>query len=84
MYAEFLLTLKRPFDTVNHKMLCEKIKYYGLKCNVNDLIKSYLANRKQFVSINGFDRELRNFVCGVLQGSSLEPLLFLIYIMIDV
>ena len=47
---------------------------------MNDLIKSYLANRKQFVSINGFDSELRDFVCRIPHGSSLGPLLFLIYI----
>ena len=54
--------------------------YYGLRGNVNDLIRSYLSNRKQFVSINGFVSETRNICCGVLQGSSLGPLLFLIYI----
>ena len=45
------------------KILFEKIKYFGLRCNVNDGIKFYLANRKQFVSINGFDSELIDFVC---------------------
>ena len=44
------------------------------------MIKSYLANRKQYVSLNGFDSEIKNIDCGVPQGSSLGPLLFLIYI----
>ena len=44
------------------------------------LIHSFLSNRKQFVSINGHNSEMRNCDCGVPQGSSLGPLLFLIYI----
>ena len=72
--------LEKAFDTVNHKILCEKLNYYGLRGNVNDLIRSYLSNRKQFVSINGFVSETRNICCGAHQGSSLGPLLFLIYI----
>ena len=72
--------LEKAFDTVNHNILCEKLNYYGLRGNVNRLIQSYLANRKQYVSINGFESNLRVILCGVPQGSSLGPLLFLIYI----
>ena len=37
----------KAFITVNHNILCEKLNYYGLRGNVNRLIQSYLANRKQ-------------------------------------
>ena len=57
--------LEKAFGIVNHSILCEKLKYDGLHGNVNNLIKSYLANRKQFVSINGFDSELGHLLCGV-------------------
>ena len=43
---------------------------------MNKLIQSYLSNRWQYVSINGFDSDCRNVSCGVPQG----PLLFLVYI----
>ena len=46
----------------------------------NNLILSYLSNREQFVSIDGVNYNTLNVNCGVLQGSSLGPLLFLIYI----
>ena len=44
------------------------------------MIQSDLSNRKQYVSLNGFHSEIKNLNWGVPQGSSLGPLLFLIYI----
>jgi hypothetical protein len=72
--------LEKAFDTVSHDILCEKIKSYGLRGNINQLLKSYLSDRKQYVSINGYDSVLKDVTCGVPQGSSLGPLLFLLYI----
>ena len=43
-------------------------------------IKNYLQNREQRVVLNGQTSEWRKINSGVLQGSVLGPLLFLIYI----
>ena len=78
--AGIFIDLEKAFDTVNHQILCNKLNYYGFKGKFINLLKSFLSNRKQFVSINGFDTSHLEIKCGVPQGSTLGPLLFLLYI----
>ena len=70
---------QKAFDTVDHHILLKKLEYYGVRGISNKLFASYLSNRKQFVSINGYKSNLVDVKCGVPQGS-IGPLLFLIYI----
>ena len=47
--------LKKAFDTASHNIPLTKLNYYSIRGVAYTLIRSYLANRQQFVSINKFN-----------------------------
>ena len=70
------IDLQKAFDTVDHTILLKKLENYGVRGLSNEWFQSYLSNRKQYVSINGFESNIQNISIGVPQGSVLGPLLF--------
>ena len=56
--AGVFVDLKKVFDTVDHNILLEKIDYYGIRGVAKDWFRSYLDNRKQYVTLNRSDSSI--------------------------
>ena len=62
----FFYYLQKAFDTVDHNILMGKLKYYGVRGLTYNWFESYLKERKQYVSINGFSNSKDlSFFCSV-------------------
>ena len=57
-----------------------KLRHYGIRDVSYSWFESYLKDRKQYVSINGYNSKHLSIYLVVPQGSVPGPLLFLIYI----
>ena len=73
------LNLRKAFDIVSHSILLSKLDHYGIRGSANQLIKPFL-NRRQYVSVNGTNSDIKLITNGVAQGTTLGPILFLLHI----
>ena len=70
----FMLDFQKAFDTVDHKILCDKLQVLGIL--YTDCFMSYLSGRKQQVYVNNVASDLESVECGVPQGSILGLFFF--------
>ena len=75
-----LIDLQKAFDTIDHSILLEKMKYLSFSESTIRWFTSYLSNRSFIVSVGKELSSRGKLNCGVPQGSILGPLLFLLYV----
>ena len=74
-----LIDLQKDFDTIDHKILIEKMKCMGFSNGVTKWFECYLSKRMFRVHVeNSFSDKI--IICGVPQGSIPGPLLFLLHV----
>ncbi|XP_059843914.1 P-selectin glycoprotein ligand 1 isoform X2 [Hypanus sabinus] len=76
VYMDF----SKAFDVVLHGRLVMKIQSLGIHGEVVNWIRLWLNGRSQRVVVEDCFSEWRSVTSGMLQGSELGPLLFVIYI----
>jgi len=78
--AAIYLDIRKAFDTVNHQILLSKLQNCGVRGTLLSWFTSYLTDRKQCVKIDKTCSRMVTIHNGVPQGSTLGPLLFIIYV----
>ena len=72
------LDFSKEFGTVHHDIVLSKLYRYAIRGKPLRWFENYLYNRNQVVKIGDTISSSQTIICGIPQGSSLGPLLFLL------
>ena len=74
------LDFQKAFDTINHTILLNKLRKAGLGERLMKLLANYLTGPKQRTHVHGTLSDLAPIGIGVPQGSTVGPIMFILYI----
>ena len=72
------LDIYKAFDRICQAGFLQKRKYYGVSCQIFDLISSFLCNRRLRVVLDGNSLQEYSVIAGIPQGCILGLTLFLL------
>ena len=74
------IDFSKAFDVVSHNKLLQKLAACGIAGNVLSWIKNFLCGRSQVTRVGHSYSDVAYLCSGVIQGSCIGPLLFVIYV----
>ena len=74
------MDLSKAFNCLPHAHLVAKSRAYDLSEEALELLESYLSDRSQQVRLGTYTSTWETLFKGVLKGSILRPLLFIVFL----
>ena len=74
------IDFSKAFDTVSHEKLFRCLYSYGIRGDLLRWIKNFFTDRTQQTKVGMALSELISLLSGIIQGSSIGPVLFLMFI----
>lgn len=78
--ALIFVNFQKAFDTIDHSLLLSKLNAYGIGNMELSWFSSHIAHRSKRVLLDGTQSQYQPITHGVLQGSVLGPILFILFI----
>jgi len=70
----------KAFDSVPHDKLVHRLKTYGINGQLLLWLKNFLSDRNHCTPVGNVESTILPLLSGVMQGSGIGPLMFVIYI----
>ena len=79
-WGDSIKNFAKVFDTVSHKRLFVKLHACGIRGTFLSWLLNFISDRTHQTKINSSLSEPKNLLSGVIQGSSIGPIMFVMFI----